>query len=168
MSLVHSLSRCSTRAGALALTGYPTPIAAQPIDVRIAILKSWSTATIPNLRQLWRSLTVLCKLNWVKTSPTIGRVLAFPRVPVHGSPGKGYDFQFIQIAPGDNAEILETDVVIVGSGCGAGVCAKTLAEAGKRVLVLEKAYHWPAEHLPMKEEEGWEHMFMQGGAMFCE
>lgn len=112
-------------------------------------------------------MTTLIKQNWVRCSPTLGRVLSFPRVPVHGKPSKGFEYEFIQIPPGDEPEVLETDLVIVGSGCGAGVCAKTLAEDGHRVIVVEKAFHWPAEHLPMSEQEGSVHMFMNGGAILC-
>lgn len=79
------------------------------------------------------------------------------------TPGKGYDYEFLQIPPGaDKPEIIETDVLIVGSGCGGGVCAKNLAEAGHRVLVVEKAYHWTPDHFPMDEAAGWNHLFMNG------
>ena len=94
-------------------------------------------------------------------------MLAFPRVPVHGTPGKSFEFSFIEIPPGSQPEVIETDVVIVGSGCGGGVVAKTLAAAGYRVLVIDKSYHWPAEHLPMAETDGWVHMFHNGGFLFC-
>jgi choline dehydrogenase-like flavoprotein len=77
-------------------------------------------------------------------------------------PGKGWDYEFIQFPPSSTPEVIETDVVIVGSGCGGGVCAKNLAEAGNRVLVVEKAYHWTPEHFPMSEADGWNHLFMSG------
>ena len=100
---------------------------------------------------------------WVKTSPTIGPILGFPRAPVHGEPGKGYDYRFIQFPPGGDPEVLETDVVIIGSGCGGGVCAKNLAEAGQRVILCEKSYHWSPEHLPMTEQDSGIHLFANGG-----
>ena len=59
--------------------------------------------------------------------------------------------------------MLETDVVIVGSGCGGAVCAKNLAAAGHRVMVVEKGYHWGPEHLPMSEKDGLIHLFANGG-----
>ena len=100
---------------------------------------------------------------WAKQSATLGPVLGFPKVPIHGKPGKGFDFEFMQFPPGDEPEIIDTDVVIVGSGCGGGVCAKNLAEAGYRVIVVEKAYHYPPEHLPMSESDAGVHLFMNGG-----
>lgn len=58
---------------------------------------------------------------------------------------------------------METDIVIVGSGCGGSVCAKNLAEAGHSVLVVEKAYHFPSEHLPMSQADAAVHLYMNGG-----
>jgi FAD binding domain len=112
-------------------------------------------------------LTLLVKQTWAKSSYILHQVLEFPRVPVHGAPAKGYDFSFLQIPPGDKPEVIETDVVIVGSGCGGGVVAKNLAEAGYKVIVVDKSYHWSSDHFPMKEQDGWVHLFHNGGFLFC-
>lgn len=109
----------------------------------------------------------MVKQTWAKSSPNLRQVMGFPQVPIHGEPQKGYDFSFIQIPPGTEGEILETDVVIVGSGCGGAVVAKNLAEAGHRVIVVDKSYHWPTDHLPMTETEGWVQLFHNGGFLFC-
>lgn len=91
--------------------------------------------------------------------------LGFPPAPVHGKPGKGYQYSFIQLPPGAEPETVETDVVIIGSGCGGGVCAKTLAEAGQRVVVCEKAYHWGPEHMPMTSSDASVHLYQNGGVI---
>ena len=90
-------------------------------------------------------------------------MLGFPRAPVHGKPGKGFEYNFLQFPPSSEPEVLETDVVIIGSGCGGAVCAKNLSEAGQRVIVLEKSYHWGPEHLPMTERDAGIHLFENGG-----
>lgn len=61
-------------------------------------------------------------------------------------------------------EIIATDVLIVGSGCGGAVVAKTLSEAGLKVLVVEKSYYWPPEYLPMSEYEAPLLLFGNGGS----
>lgn len=115
------------------------------------------------LRKASKSLAGLFASSWTRQSPTLGPILGYPPAPVHGKPGKGFDYTFVQFPPGTEPEIIETDVVIVGSGCGGGVCAKNLAEAGHRVIVAEKAYHYPPEHLPMKAADAAIHLYMNGG-----
>ena len=170
-SLVETQADCSlsysTRPGGLVLTGSPTPFALQSIAAREAALQGWCTARLPLLRLLHRQLTTVVKSAWAKTSPTIGPVLGFPRAPVNHRQGQGFAFDFLQFPPSDEPEFIETDVVIVGSGCGAGVCAKKIAEAGFRTIVVDRSCYWPPEYLPMTDLEGQEHMFMNGGAVVC-
>lgn len=62
-------------------------------------------------------------------------------------------------------EVIETDVVIVGSGCGGGVCAKNIAEAGHKVLVVDKGYYFSPSQLPMSEKDGGIHLYVDGGVV---
>ena len=145
------------------MTGSTTSFHLQTVDFRQQTLQNWARSYLPPLRAASTAFTFLFKATWLKCSPTLGPVLGFPRAPVHGKPGKGFDYSFIQFPPGDEPEVIETDVVIVGSGCGAGVSAKNLAEAGHRVIVVEKAYHYPPEYLPMSETDAGIHLFSNGG-----
>lgn len=90
-------------------------------------------------------------------------IIGFPRVPIYGKPAESFDYKFLQFPPGDGFETIETDVVIVGSGCGGGVATKNLAEAGHRVIVVEKAYYYPSSYFPMAQGNAFAHMFEQGG-----
>lgn len=76
-------SPCSTRAGALALTSYATPLDCLPVQTREAILQSWATARIPLFRRLHKSLTSLVKVFWLRTSPTLGQILGYPKIPIN-------------------------------------------------------------------------------------
>ncbi|KAK3671331.1 hypothetical protein LTR78_008791 [Recurvomyces mirabilis] len=165
--LLFILTTLSSRAGALLLTGYTSPIDCLPVQTREQILLAWANARLPLFRQLHSSLTSLVKLLWVRTSPTLARVLSFPRTPVHDVlPESPFAFGFLQIpSSSDEPEVVEADVVIVGSGCGGAVAAKTLAEAGLKVMVIDKGYYWPPQHLPMSEYEGPGHLFANGGAL---
>ena len=126
-------------------------------------MRNWAKSYLHPLRQSAKALEQLCTSIWIKTSPTIGPILGFPRAPVHGKPGKGFEYSFLQLPPNPEPQLLETDVVIVGSGCGGAVCAKNLAETGYRVIVLDKSYHWGPEHLPMTERDSGIHLFANGG-----
>lgn len=138
-----------------------------PIEVREQVIWSWSQNLLPIVRLMYKSLTMLVKQTWAKSSFVLHKVLEYPRVPVHGTPAKGYEFSFLQIPPGATPEVVEVDVVIVGSGCGGGVVAKNLAEAGYKVMVVDKGYHFEPDHYPMNETEGWVNLFHNGGFLFC-
>ena len=47
------------------------------------------------------------------------------------------------------------DVVVVGSGFGGAVCSARLAEAGYRVLVLERGRRWRVEDFPRNHGDQW-------------
>lgn len=115
-----------------------------------------------------KTFTSLFKQQWLKLSPSFAKVNGFPRIPAHGTHGQGFQYEFMQFPAGEEAETIETDVLIIGSGCGGGVCAKNLAESGQRVLVVEKAFHFEPQHLPMTESEGGVHLFANGGAEFSD
>jgi hypothetical protein len=76
-----------------------------------------------------------------------------------------FEYDFLQFTSGSEPEAIETDVVIVGSGCGGAVCAKNIAEAGHRVVVVEKAYHIPASQLPLAEATGLQKLFEAGALL---
>jgi choline dehydrogenase-like flavoprotein len=145
------------------LTGYATPFHDQPVHIRQTILDSWRVSYLPPLNAIHKQMTLIGKSLWLKTSPTYHRISGFSATPNHYKPGSHYEYEFLQFPPGSEPEVVEADVVIVGSGCGGAVCAKNLAEAGHRVLVADKSYYYPPERLPMSEEQGGIHLFENGG-----
>ncbi|PYH91612.1 long-chain fatty alcohol dehydrogenase [Aspergillus ellipticus CBS 707.79] len=159
------LTALNSRTGSLLLTGSVTLIQDQPIYIREKIFRGWETSRLRPLRAVYRALTGLFKRTWVTFSPTLCPALGFPRVPVHGKPAENFKYSFLQLPPGEETEIIETDVVIVGSGCGGSVAAKNLSEAGHKVLVVDKSYHYSSNQFPMKFNEGFVSMFEAGGAL---
>lgn len=163
------LSALDTPPFALVLTGSSTPVKLQSLPTRLAIYRAWGRSYIPALRNLHKSLSVLFTKTWITLSPSFSNVIGFPRIPVPYVPpaGDGFPFEFIQIPPGDHEtepHTLEADVVVIGSGCGGGVTAKNLAEAGHNVIVVEQGYHFSPRHFPMTMDEGGNHIFANGGA----
>lgn len=145
------------------LTGSATCFSQQPVQVRESILEGWRLSYIPPLNGLYKQMTFVSKSLWLRTSPLFQKLSGYPKVPNHYQPGPAFEYQFLQFPSGQGPEVIETDVVIVGSGCGGGVCAKNLAEAGHRVIVADKSYYYPPSQLPMSEDEGSVHLFDNGG-----
>ncbi len=56
------------------------------------------------------------------------------------------------------------DVCVIGSGCGGGACAKVLAEAGRRVVVVEEGgYYTPPDFAEGLEEPAYLHLYQGRG-----
>lgn len=164
----------STQAGALLLTGYATPMTRLSIEDRTKVLNRWANSYVYQIRGLFRQLTTLAKVIFTSTNPTFHALSGFPVTPTGWNPQPRHSFEFVQFPPAQatatatasasaSAPVppveIETDVVIVGSGCGGSVCAKTLAEAGHRVLVVDKGYHFDAPSFPMAAGEAFFHLF---------
>lgn len=159
------LSSLSTRPGSLLMTGSTTPFHLQPPSSREQILLNWSKSYLPILRSLFRSFALLAKTTWLAYSPTLPEIIGFPAVPKHGKRGEDYPYEFLDFSSPESPSTIETDVVIVGSGCGAGVCAKNLAEAGFSVLIAEKGKYFPSTHYPMQRGDGAVHLMENGGSV---
>lgn len=100
------------------------------------------------------------------------RTVGYANFPRDWKRAMSYDFRFIQVPPPgadtDDVYTIDTDVVVVGSGCGGAVAASNIAKAGHRVLVVDKAYHFAAEHFPMPQVPALGNLFDNGGVFLTE
>jgi choline dehydrogenase-like flavoprotein len=64
----------------------------------------------------------------------------------------------------DAPTILETDVLVIGSGAGGGVVAGELASAGHDVIVVEKGAYYAEHEYPRDELTGTERLYERYGA----
>ncbi|KAI1344649.1 long-chain fatty alcohol dehydrogenase [Xylariaceae sp. FL0016] len=157
-----------TRFGGLLSTGYWAPFTEQPTHVREAILQSWQDAWLFIWPLIAKNFFVMAKAAWAKTDPLLLKLSGYQTsadLSRQREPGPAIDYNFLQFdEAAAEPESLETDVVIVGSGCGGGVCAKVLAEAGHRVIVVDKGHYYAPEQLPMTMETSGR-LFESGGSI---
>ncbi len=171
VALRKILTLLDTRVGSFILTGSTTSFHLQPFTHRTQILQNWSKSYFPPLSTLFRSLQALTKKTWLSLSPTLPQIIDFPSIPPHTIRNPIFEFAFLEPSGPPSALepwTLSTDILIIGSGCGAGVCASNLASAGYRVLVVEKGYHFPSSHFPMQAEDAGVHLFENGGAILSD
>jgi hypothetical protein len=161
-------TKFSTQAGSLFLTGSTKLFHQQPIAFREKVFQGWASSRLPSLRKAYRGLSAIMKKSWVLSSGTLNHVLGFPPIPIPLKPTNGFPYTFLQFPAGDEPEVVETDVVIIGSGCGGAVAAKNLGEAGLRVIVVEKSYCYSSKSFPMAQNEAYINMFENAGAIMSE
>lgn len=154
-----------TRIGALVATGYCTPIHEQPVHVREGIIKSWNASWVTLWPTVAKSIMKMTKLLFAQTSPLLLELNGYSGITEDYRPSEAFDFNFMQFEAGSEVETIDTDVVIVGSGCGGAVCAKVLSEAGHKVIVVDKGYYFPPSQLPMTFEAAGEYLYEAKGAL---
>ncbi|ORY69712.1 long chain fatty alcohol oxidase [Pseudomassariella vexata] len=162
--LEGALNTMTTRTGSLFFTGYCTPVQDQPLHIRQAVLQSWTKSYFGIWPILAKSIIALARKAFSQADPLYQQLIDYTDHPDSYRPGPGFDFKFMQFDNSEEPATVETDVVIVGSGCGGAVCAKVLAEAGHSVLVVDKGYYFPPSQLPMNQESG-SHFLYEGNGL---
>lgn len=162
------LSALNTTLGSYILTGYTTPIHKQNLETRTKIVFQWSTSLLQPLRAIHKSMNGLARQVWIGMSPALFKMLDYPDTPKNLVRNPSYDFQFHDFSSSSASTTLSTDVIIIGSGCGAGVVASHLSRAGLKCLVLEKSYHFPSTHFPMSNNDRGEHLMENGGIVLSD
>src|SRR5947207_448489 len=101
-------------------------------------------------------------LNYGMPDPQTGRN---PNWDVFGYPGpSGLPPQTPKtLNPTVPGDVLEADVVVVGSGAGGATIAGTLAQAGRKVVVLEASGYFTEEDFNQLELPAYQEMYWRGG-----
>ncbi|KAL6351779.1 hypothetical protein LRP88_14927 [Fusarium phalaenopsidis] len=169
LATLHSvLSLIDNWTTTLPLTGRLTPFSKLSIKDRTRVLHSWRTSSLASFRVLFKQLSQIAKHVYVRASPLFDEVTGYPSAPSGWHPVESYPFEFMDFNTSRTPIQLETDVIVVGSGCGAGVVARAIATAGHRVIVVDKSYHFQTSSLPFDHSEGFFHLFEQSGMLASE
>ena len=148
-----------TRAGVLALVGRPTAFADLDQASREAAMRRLADSPIALKRtafQYLKRLTLLLTYG-IEGSPWRARTGFVAPPPDEPSPSR------VTVRTPRAGEMVEADVVVIGSGAGGGVAASILAAAGKRVVVLERAAMVTEEGFGGPELDGLGALFLDRG-----
>ncbi|KAI0502914.1 long-chain fatty alcohol dehydrogenase [Xylaria bambusicola] len=118
-----------TRLGSIISTGYWTTLVEQPLSVRAAILQSWKRSWFSLWPALVRIFIAITKTCWSQTNKLYLQL-------------NGHEPYNIEVAPGVEAALkfIEFQEPIE---------AAVLAEAGLRVVVVDRGYHFAPEDFPL-------------------
>lgn len=159
--LLQALRALDTRAGALALTGRPTPVSWLTPTSAEALIQRWRASRIAATRRLGVTATALALSSLYGTSTKQWTRLGYPG-PLGPAPDEPKRLAPVEIEPGEE---LRCDVVIVGSGAGGGCVAGSLAQAGLDVVVLEKGGYNSESDFHHRELESTNDMYLYGGLL---
>ncbi|HLY12905.1 MAG TPA: GMC family oxidoreductase [Candidatus Limnocylindrales bacterium] len=131
-------------------------------------LLAWSTSRFAQRRSAYQALRkLLCFLAYADpgepgiTNPKWARIGYRPDVaPLTSQPTP---IEPLSPPPGSDDVSLEADVVVVGSGAGAGVVARELAAAGRAVLILEAGAFVPEPAMPADEMAAFDRLYLDHG-----
>ncbi|KAI2469770.1 long-chain fatty alcohol dehydrogenase [Annulohypoxylon bovei var. microspora] len=153
LRLSRTLNLMMTRFGSLISTGYFTPFNKQSLAVREAILQSWQHSWLFLWPSLARTFIQIGTMMWCQADSLFKGLSNYNHniESPHSKPAPAIDFGFMAFTASPQPAFIETDIVIVGSGCGGSVCAKVLTEAGHRVIVVDKGYYIPPNQLPIAQ-----------------
>jgi long-chain-alcohol oxidase len=159
--LLAVLRALDTRAGALALTGRPDPVAARHPAAAGALLARWGASRLPPIRRLADALgpvALLAAYGW----PGPARDATGYPGPLGPAPDVPRRLHPLTL---DGDQELACDVVVVGSGAGGGVVAAELARAGLEVVVLEQGGHAEARDFTHQEGEAYRDLYLYGSTL---
>lgn len=171
------LKSLATRAGCLALIGRVGPVWDVDQDAIVTTLLAWKTSPIQVLRLGQFGLIGLTMMVFYRHFEKATEAIGYPTGPTDDwktPPGfeeqtaiPHFNFQFLNdnlpLSPTSEPIDLETDVVVVGSGCGGGVVAAYLAERGLKVIVVDKGLYVRPEEMPLTQSFGFDQMFERLG-----
>lgn len=174
--LLYVLNLLSYRAGAALLCRHGRTTAFKDMEINDVSdnLKDWLFSPLPSKRQLFRAFFSVCQISYVICDPIIYKAMGHPEFNYNCDPNSSaVDETFprlnlIDFGPFAKVVEMEADVVIVGSGSGAGVAAQVLSSHGHKVIVIEKGKYFHPTEFRFNDMEAFEGMFEQKGAMSSE
>ncbi len=168
------LGLMESRRANLLLARRPTPFTSMSPHSRERYLLSWSTSPIASRRTAFNTLRRLMTFlayadpgadaSGNPRHAVIGYEPERPPVTSERTPIRPYPLPFGGVV-GDEAILLEADVVVVGSGAGGGVVAAELAEAGRSVVVLEAGPFVDEASMPRDELDAFSRLYLNHGLL---
>lgn len=156
--LLALLRTLDSRSGALALTGVARPASWFRPDEAERFLQRWSSSRAAWQRRFASSVISVALASLYGTDENEWKRIGYP------GPDAQRSADLPKLKPTEiyKSEVLDCDVVIVGSGAGGGCAAAILAEAGLDVIVVEKGGYFAEDDFHHSEWAATRDMYLYG------
>lgn len=167
----------STRVGCLALTGAVGPFYDLSRQRREQAIAAWSQSPITLLQKAASGLKGLSLMMFYRTHDVAWQAIGYSD-GVNGDWQQAaekeeatahYDYKFendrISTLPPEAEVVVDTDVLIVGSGAGGGVAASYLSQRGLKCLVVDKGIYLRPQDMRGNEDEGYTSLYEGEGIL---
>ena len=156
-----------TRAGSLLIGGRAVRYSSLRDAERDAYLANWVQHRIPLMRSAASALRkLLCFLAYADADEP-GDPELRPRLKEIGynatpNTATADHSKLVAFNP-QQAQRIEADVLVIGSGAGGGSMARDLARAGKHVIVIEAGALYDERTFPTRERDAYERLYLDSG-----
>ncbi|CAK9437244.1 uncharacterized protein LODBEIA_P16220 [Lodderomyces beijingensis] len=161
------------------LTNSITLVKDMTVKEREKLLMSWRDSPVSLKRRLFRLVFSLTVKNFADMGDLGGelhnKAIRYPGKSIRETAYDGhvpddFKYDFLKKPQFDGAELYlpDIDVLIVGSGAGAGVIAHTLANDGYKSLIVEKGKYFSPDEFVMSDGEGIENLYQGSGTVSTE
>lgn len=171
------LTILGTRAGTLLLTGHVSPFATLDRKSREAAISRWAFMPLSMMQKAAAgfkglSLIVYYRFHqpaWEAVGYLDGPAADWKEANEAEKEESHYPYKFeneyIATQSVEHEVVLDTDVLIIGSGSGGGVAASYLAQRGLRVLVADKGTYMRPNDIKGREDQGYPDMYEGEGLL---
>ncbi|ANB13267.1 hypothetical protein AWJ20_1551 [Sugiyamaella lignohabitans] len=155
------LELLSHRSTALFLTRSTSLLTEMSVSQREDVLRSWYQSNITPLQGLFRTLYILTYTTFLRVNPLGYRAMGHPEFDPHRfdltrTNKSSFTHEILDIGRYAATAEIKVDVVIVGSGSGGGVVARSLAKNKNiSILVIEKGAYYKPDELNLNEDQGY-------------
>ena len=156
-----------TRTGSLLIGGRAAKFSSLRGEQRDAYLQHWVQHRIPLMRSAASALRkLLCFLAYADADepgdPKLRlRLESIGYNPKPNAATREYS-KLVAFDP-QQAQRIAVDVLVIGSGAGGGSVARDLAQAGKRVMVIESGALYDERTFPSRERDAYERLYLDSG-----
>lgn len=174
-TIMDMLNFLNSFAGRLLVTGGLTPFEQLSRRQRESVILDCFGSRIPTLRAIVKVLSLSISIAYWRVSLAARQLIgdlnhSLPALDEKSDDLRG-EIKYLSLAPKYQfvePQNISTDVLIIGSGSGGSVAAATLAQSGRKVLVVEKGGYYNQSKFPLNSTEAHANLFESGASISTE